>query len=314
MIRTNFIVLLILFSVFSGFSQISISISTDQHRYISFEPIKVTITLRNYSGHSLHFGDSVNEGGYLKFHIKSSKGNEIQPVEGEFNPVSNLVLSAGIVKSITLSLTNYYALQGHNDFEMRARVGHRRLATDQISNPIYFQTRIGRSIWTRTVGLPAVSDGNFIQTRTCSINVFNMNKGDIYYLKIEDEDYVHSVVRLGPRIIGIQPESDIDALSRIHTLVQTVPRLFKHRVFDINGNLKQETAYIYESTQPRLVRDSEFGTIRVQGGKIAQEGIDYNIYNNPATSKADEEQSDKKKDISVKDGFFKRTFKRLFND
>ncbi len=311
MIRINLLALLILASVFSGFGQISISISTNQRRYISFEPVKVTVTLRNYSGHSLHFGDDVNGGGYLKFHIKNSKGNEIQPVGSDFNPVANLVLSAGIVKSITFSLTNYYALQGRNDFEIRARIGHWRLATDQISNPIYFQTRNGRSIWTRTVGLPAAPDGSVIKTRMCSLNVFNLSKGEIYFLKIEAEDYVQPIVRLGPKIIGIQPECDIDALSRVHTLVQTVPRLFKHRVFDLNGDLKQETAYIYESAQPRLVRDSEFGTIRVKGGGIAQEGIDYNIGRHRATTDGEDEE---KKNQSGEDGFLKRTFKRFFKN
>ncbi len=313
--RIKLLVLFVLFSVCPGFSQISISISSSHNRYINFEPVQVKITLRNYSGHSLNFGNNKNEGGYLKFHIKNSNGNEIRAIEKDFNPVSNLVISAGIVKTITLSLTDYYPIQGHEDFEIKARVGHRRLARDQLSNPIHLQIRNGRQIWSRTAGIPTAQDESIIQTRTCSLNVFSMQHGDIFYLKIENQDYVQSIVRLGPRIIGIQPECDIDALSRIHTLVQTAPRLFKHRIFDLNGKLMRETTYIYESSQPKLLRDSEFGTIQVNGGKIAQEGIDYNI-KKPSASTEEMQKKDVegKKTKSDEDGFFKRTFKRFFKD
>ena len=118
--------------------------------------------------------------------------------------------------------------------------------------------------------------------RTCSINVLHQTNGELlYYLKIEDDEYVHSIVRLCPKIFGIDPQVEVDALSRIHTLLQILPRLFKYRIFDLNGKLKQETTYLYHATQPRLMLDQEFGMVKVTGGRIAQDGIDYNVKPEP---------------------------------
>jgi len=291
---------ILFFSVFILFTfsisaQISISLLTDNKRYISYEPVKVKITLKNYTGHVLNFGTSPDEGGYMIFHVKDRNGMELNPII-DYNPVSGLILSAGVLKTVTFTLTNYFSLPGDDDYMLNVRIGHRRLPRDLLSKPVYFEVRKGIKVWERSAGVPTSESVSLISTRNCSLNIFHVGKGEIYYLQIESDEYVYSIHRLGPRIYGIDPQCEIDALSRIHTLILTAPRLFNYRVFDLNGNLKQETSYFYyASSQPKLMQDSEFGMVRVVGGKIAQTGVDYNVKEKPelAKSKAKTEKDKK---------------------
>ncbi len=257
-------------------AQITMTVTTERYRYICYEPITVTITLKNNSGHTLHFGNDPVEGGHMKFELRSLKNIPIPPLDASFNPAANLILSPGIVKALSLPLNNYFDVQAEDDYELVVRINHRRLGSDYLSKPIIIQVRHGVRVWENHVGVPSSPDNQVIPVRKCSLNIFHQEDGDLYYLQLEDNDSVYVVARLGPRVHGVKPRCDVDALSRIHTLIQTAPRLFQHRVFDHNGQLKLTSAYTISDTTPMLIRDPDIGRVMVSGGQPAMVGEDYN--------------------------------------
>ncbi len=261
--------------------QLGVTVSTDRKKYIRYEPINLGITLRNNSGHALDFGTTPDTGGYLRFQIRHRRGeHQLKEVKG-LNPVENLVLPAGGTKSIDISISNFFQFHSPDDYVLVARIGHRRLKHDFESSPVKFQVSGGVNVWHREVGVPTQDLNETIPVRKCSINTFHSDAGDLYYLQIEDDEFVYAVVRLGPRVQGILPQCDIDAMSRIHVLIQTAPRMFRHNVFNLSGSLRQSAVYIIENNVPRLLRSPDVGRVMVSGGKKAVEGIDYNIRSVP---------------------------------
>jgi hypothetical protein len=267
--------LLLLIGVITAPAQITMTVTTDLDRYICYEPINVTISLKNNSGHTLNFGTDSVDSGFIKFELRSLKNIPIQSLDRTFNPAADLSLSPGVVKALTLPLTNYFDVQTEDDYELVIRISHPRLHQDYLSKPRLFQVRHGVRIRENMVGNPTSPVDKIIPVLKCSLNIFNHSSGDIYYLQLEDNDYVYAIARLGPRMQGVTPQLDIDALSRIHTLVQIAPRIFQHRIFDHSGQLKLTSAYTISDTTPTLIRDPDVGRVIVSGGLPAAAGEDF---------------------------------------
>ena len=277
-----FALILILFDPSEISAQISISVSTDQDRYIQFEPVEATVSLRNYSGQSISFANiGSQDGGYLKIKIINTVGRIATQIQPNLDPTADLVLLPGAMKSVTLNLSEFFDIQSEDDYELLIRVGHHRFEHDFMSNPVRFQVRNGVKIWSREVGRPTLEKNKRIKTKTYSLNTIHFNTGDLYFLQIEDDDYVYATIRLGPRVLGILPQCEIDALSRVHTLIQTAPRLLNYRIFDLDGDMKQNNFYVIEGTMAKLFRDPDLGTVAVKGGRKAAEGIDFNVKSYP---------------------------------
>ena len=276
-IRTRFLTLAFIFmNLYHASGQISISASTDRDRYIRFEPVKLTVSLKNYSGHTLSFGGrEAGQGDFLKFVITNTEGRTVSQLNQELRPEKGLELPPGAGRSITIFISEFFGIQNDDDYELVIRVGHHRFENDFLSAPIHFQVRGGVRVWSRVVGTPGENKVNTIATRTCSLNTIHYEEGDIYFLQIEDNHYVYATIRLGPRVLGINPQCEIDALSRVHTLIQTAPRLLNYKIFDLDGDMKQSSHYMIEKTVPGLFRDPELGTVSVVGGRSAIEGVDF---------------------------------------
>ena len=265
---------------FQASAQLDISAKMSQYRYLLYEPVTVTITLRNNTGNHLRFVD----GAYLRLEVLNTHGRELEinypkhySTKEELNPIHGLFLASGATKSLDLPIHNLCNLQKPGEYELRVRVGHPRMRTDFRSRQELFVIQKGNEVWTKQVGVPSPDSEGEIRTRDVSILVFRADDGDLYMLKIEDEDYVHAVARLGPHVTGLKPQIQIDARSHIHTLVQEGPRQWNYRVFDIRGQQQSYRMYIFDGSNPRLIYDPDLGRVMVSGGRLAIDGVDYNV-------------------------------------
>ncbi|NOY82249.1 MAG: hypothetical protein GXP31_14720 [Kiritimatiellaeota bacterium] len=271
-----FVGLAALAPVLSSFGQIGIGLSADRRKYLRYEPIEVRVVLRNYTGNTLVFGLDPKDG-FLKFRVTRTDRRAVRSTAPDANPAAGLILGTGETKTLTLAVNSLFDMQRVGSYEIRAVVGHPRLANDYISDPVSIDVRGGIVCWKRTLGVPASSPATRIQPREASLVLFHADKGDVYCLRVEDDSKVYGVVRLGPRIAGSKPECDVDAVSSIHVLLLIRPRFYAYRVYDYNVELLQERYYVMDRSVPHLVRDSEIGRIMVSGGRVAVEGVDYRI-------------------------------------
>ncbi|MFM1547883.1 MAG: hypothetical protein ACKJSG_00650 [Lentisphaeria bacterium] len=261
----------------TGLGQIAVTVSTDSNRYIQYEAIDVKVTLRNYSGETLSFNRDSEISGELKFRIQDKDKNLLEPLSQSFNPAVGLVLPPGTTRELSLPINQFYDLQDDKEYELVARIGHRRLRDQYESKPCRFRVNSGSRVWHQQVGSPSRSPEEAIAVRDVSINMFDGERGDLFYLQIEDKNLVYAVIRLGPRVQGIEPQAEVDALNQVHVLVQIAPELFRYRMIDLDGKVTQSKLYTIGRVMPKLIRDPDIGRVMVTGGKVALDGVDYNI-------------------------------------
>lgn len=258
-------------------AQVGIDVTLDRTTYCLYEPVMATVTLTNFTGNGLVFGDREPERGELTFRLQTGDGKRLLPDTDAGNPAGGLVLGAGETKSVKVLLNNVFDLQAEGDYTVAAQVGHSRLSQDFRSTAVLFTISQGRVVWTRRFGLPGSPEGKPITSRKASLYLFPDRQRDQYALFLEDDQAVYGVVRLGPRISGSAPQCDVDALSHIHVLFMSRPRLVEYRIYDYGLRLRQHRYYIADQSVPMLQRDPEIGRIMVVGGRPAVEGIDYTV-------------------------------------
>ena len=269
------VVALALLSALQAYAQLGIRLETDRLKYVTYEPVHTTVTLRNYSGNTLVFGLDPKTQGHLDFAVAKQNAPPVRRLDDSANPVSGLVLGAGETKTLTLSLNTIYDMQEEGTYDVFAQVGHPQLENDFRSESVTVEIRHGTVQWKRSVGMPGQQQGGTIPSRQVSLLIFHDRDGDVYCLRVEDEDFVYRIVRLGRRVIGAAPQCDVDAISSIHVLFPLRPRLYVHQVYDYDVKLKQERHYVLEGAAPRFHRDPDVGRIMVVGARPAVRGVDF---------------------------------------
>lgn len=257
-------------------ASIGIDISADRTRYIKYEHVNITLTLRNDTGNTLDFR-SQEGGGTTTFfmHVQDGSGRMAQQRRNPSALIDDLVLPPGSSKSITFSLNNFYNMLQQTDYFVYAQIGHPRMTHDYRSPRIRVEVRKGFPVWGKKFGLPSADQDEMITNRTASLLRFNDREREVYCLQIEDDNFVYVVHRIAQHITGARPRGEIDAMSNIHIFLRIKSRIFMHQVYDYNGTLKQEKYYTFSEDSPTLRRDQQTGSIRIIGGREAIRGIDY---------------------------------------
>jgi len=256
-------------------AQVNIKVRVNRVSYLKYEPVKVCINIKNTSGNVLFFGDEKTPIGKIKI-IVTKDGKEILSERKTAKPIaSNLSLRIGEEKQIIISLAQIYSIQKTGNYSIYVQVGHKRFRTDFRSKEVFFNIKEGLQIWSQMIGVPEPNSTNQIQTRKVSIQLYQGQKNDYYYLMIEDDKMVYNCTRLGTKIDTIKPQCEVDAISNIHILFQIRPRNHIYLIYDYNGKKKQELYYTnVGNSLPRLVRDPDLGQVKVAGGKKTVEGKD----------------------------------------
>lgn len=260
-------------------AQLSIRLQTDHKHYLRYEPIEVTVFLRNYSGNTLIFSDQEGPNrGSLRFTVQRPDGPEMRAKGHGLNPVQDLILGAGETRQLVLQLNQFYDLRTEGSYVVSVQVGHQRLPNDYRSEPVSLEVRDGVPLITRNLGLPQTDGGAPIAAVTANLLLFHDGERWLYCLRAETEDAVLGTVRLGPQIAGVQPQMDADAASDLHVLVQLQSRLCLYAVYGVSDaglRLRQRRYYQPDQFGPRLTQAP--GYLKVVGGVPTTEAGDPSV-------------------------------------
>lgn len=264
---------------FSVNAQLGIDVELNHHNYLQYENIFANITLRNYSGHAIAFGESKEMQGKLTFEITNDQGSFCLTKGREKPLLTGIVLAPGATKQMTVNLNNYYVMTTPGQYRVLANVTHAQFKTTYASKPTTFSISQGVTIWQRIVGVPALTGKENTEGKIPSriykiISLFD-GKNKLFYLMIEDEKNIYSIKRIGYEMGGKIPECEIDSLSRIHVLQRLSSTIFVYLLYDINGTLEQKAVYKKGDTSPTLVRNPENGMVVISGGEKATKNQDY---------------------------------------
>ncbi len=256
-------------------AQLGIQITTDRPSYFTFEPVHVTVTLRNNSGNPLVFSDQKPLAGFVNLKVTSADDRTVALLCPIPNLGMNLILGTGETKDLTVRLDSLFNLQRGGSYLVHALAGHDRLPDDYRSDPAQFVLQSGLPIWQKRLGAPATGAKDQIAARQVCLLLMTERKTDQFALMVEDDNTVYGFKRLGARISGTTPVLDVDALSNVHVLWMSKPRLFEHRVYDRDLRLLQTTYYIADRAVPTIQRDPDIGRIMITGGRPAIPGVDF---------------------------------------
>lgn len=261
-------------------AQIALDVSLNRGTYLLFEPVYAKIVLRNYSGRTVVFGENEDLKGNLKFVIDMPPGNVSADLREEsYNPLVGVVLAAGASEEVIVPVSRLYILNKPGDYRLKAIVTHKQFTSDYQSKTIGFSISNGLPVWERILGVPDVllenNSSDKIPARTARIVRFGDGTKRVYALVIEDKKYVYGVIRIGYDIGNSPPQCEVDALSKIHIMLQAGPKIFSYFVYDVNAGLDEKEVYVKTNVPPTLVRNPENGTVIVAGGKKAVINVDY---------------------------------------
>ena len=271
-------ILLILFACVLCRAQIGIKIEAKRSRFLKYEPIEITLTLRNYSGNTLVFGKDAQgrPQGRILFSVKTRSNEIVRPIDPTANPIAGLIFAPGESRELKLTLNSLYDLQNDDYYFVSAYIEHNRIAKAFESNQLAFEVREGYILYKKEIGLPAKNENDPIRTITATLMRFNDVESDIYCLRIDDDERVYGTFRIGPYIQGSKPQRDADEASAIHVLIQIRPKIYKYAVYSvINGEAKIriEKYYVPDVGVPTLSRST--GYLKVLYAKQALEGVDF---------------------------------------
>ena len=260
-------------------AQVGLKLMAERDKYLKYEQIKVTLLVRNYSGNTLIFGEAEETQGRLLFDITSRSGKPVTTLSAKANPIAGMVFAPGESKQLTLILNTLYDMQREDYYSVTAYIDHKRMTKGFKSNSITVEIRDGIVIAQRTIGLPTEKNNELIKNVTASLIRFNEgNNSEISCLRIEDDSSVYGTFRLGPYILGGQPQLDADGTSAIHVLVQVSSRLYSYAVYSlIKGRaiLRMQRYYMPDNGTPQLSRST--GYLKILYAKPAIEGVDYQV-------------------------------------
>lgn len=260
-------------------AQVGLKLKSERDKYLKYEHINMTLLVRNYSGNTLVFGNAEGTQGRLLFDVTSRSGKPVPTLSAKANPIAGMVFAPGESKQLTLTLNALYDLQRDDFYTVTAYIDHKRMTQGFKSNTVSFEVRDGIVITQRTIGLPTEKNDELIKNVSATLLRFNEgNHSEIYCLRIEDATSVYGTFRLGPYIIGGQPQLDADGTSAIHVLVQISSRLYSYAVYSlIKGKaiLRMQRYYLPDNGTPQLSRST--GYLKILYAKPAIEGVDYQV-------------------------------------
>ena len=177
----------------SASAQVALSVEISQLNYLQYEPVYLRVTMRNYSGHPLAFGENEGLRGRLRFEINSPGRNQYaQLLTNEYPAMRGVILQPGASRTFTFNVSNYYNVKQLGHYSIRAILSHPQLKAEYGSKQVHFTVVKGLTQWESVVGVPKFSgksrnqQNETIETRKYSILTYNTGRAFFHALMIED--------------------------------------------------------------------------------------------------------------------------------
>lgn len=249
----------------------------ERTNFMQFEPVLVTLTMRNTAGQVLIFGTEPEFKGYMEIELTDLTGRPL-PGSGARFELKGLMLRPGADQRIRVNLSSRVNLAKPGIYRVKLALGHPMLKDEYESNVQQFNVSTGKIFWTRRFGVPKIGEtdsAGALQMRDYTLRGLQDGATLYYYLLVEDDDNIYAMKRIGMAMGREQPSCELDMLNRFHILLPLIPKIFQYQVFDWNG--KRELNKIYKTTtsSPMLFRDTQSGEVKVIGGEEANPGVDY---------------------------------------
>jgi len=256
-LKTRAAALLLILAVLpAARAQLQVDLSIKRSLYLAYEPLIAQVSITNLSGNSLNLRDT--EGSrWLGFQIETLDGRPIAPRDSNHSNPS-LLIQPGEKLTRPLNLTPLYPISEYGGYRIRAAIHVPSLGRTFTSAPLNVEVTEGRSIYRKTVGVPASQPGGG-GTRDINILTHRLPSSTQLYIRIQDpaRGVVHCTHRLGRLVSYGTPEILLDGQNEIHVLQNTAPKEFLYSHIGLNGEVRERKTYLQNVKRPSLVKTSD---------------------------------------------------------
>lgn len=243
--------------------------------YMLYEPVIAELTMRNTSGQVLVFGGEAELQGSLEVEL-TDMHNRPLPGSGTKISLKGLILRPGIDQRIRINLSKWINLNKSGFYKLKLFIAHPMLKDEFESNPANFDISYGTVYWSRTFGIPRLTDTQAAQEKRSYTIRAMQDRSEIYlFLFVEDSKKIYTIKRLGIVLGREKLACEIDSLNQLHILRPVTPKIYQYQIYDWDGTRELNRIYRRTDHTPVLYRDPATGHIKVIGGEVARAGTDY---------------------------------------
>ena len=250
-------------SAFEAHAQVMLDLKISRRLYIIYEPLIVTVTIKNRTGRELHLEDK-NGHQWFGFDIVRQDGTPIAPNNTGYT-LKPLTLGVGETITRKLNISPLYSLHEFGMHRIRATVFVAETGDYFVSPQRQVDITEGKVLWTDIVGVPDKRE-----TRKISLLSHRIPQGNRLYIRIEDEGagMIYCTTKIGRLLSYGQPKVKFDQNNEVHVIHKTSPGMYGYYHFGLNGKLVQSGTYIkVDKSFPKL-RHASDGSVVIKGGRI----------------------------------------------
>ncbi len=241
--------------------QIEVGCRIEQSRLVQYEPIRVTVRIRNNSGEPLRF-TGADRNAQLQFEVEQTPGRAL-PMRQASLITEPLVIAPRGQATRDVILTEHYDLRSTGPYTLRARVDWE--GQGFVSPKVFADIVPGFEI-ERLIS----AAGAARSMRHYRLLTLNRDRGEHVFLRIDDEaeGICYGVIHLGRIIRTRTPMLRVDGDFNVHVLHQSGPGRYAHNVFNPEGRRVLRKTYMDEEQQAEL-SDTEDGRVIVTGASAS---------------------------------------------
>jgi hypothetical protein len=269
----------------SSNAQLQVEVAVSRSLYIAYEPLIAKVTIHNFSGNSLYLSDS-DQTPWFGFQIETLDGRPVPPRSSKYsNPP--IMLRAGEKISRAINLTPIYPIAEFGGYRLRANIHDASRDQFYTSPPITIEITEGKSLFKKTVGVPAGQPGGG-GVREISLLSHRLPSSTQLYLRIEDpkSGLIYCTHRLGRIVSYGTPQIELDASNRIHILQNVAPKAFLYSHVGLNGEVLERKTYNQTGKRPGLIKSTN-GDLNVIGAVLIDPEAATALAEQPLPSLAD---------------------------
>jgi hypothetical protein len=253
-----------LLALTTAHAQIEVNLSLRRTLYLVYEPLIVTVSIRNLSGAELTLSDTPKNR-WFGIIVDTVDGQPIAPNNPNYSnePVQ---IAPGQTVRRSVNITPLFPLGEFGTYRIRATVYAQTFNRFFSSPPLGFEITEGRKLWEQDVGVPPGS-GAQGQTRLYTLLAHRLPSATMLYLRVQDPErgVIYCTSQLGRFVSFGNPSVLLDRGNGVHILHNMAPREYLYSHFNIDGKVQKQQAYREVTSRPVLVEDGETG-VAVLGG------------------------------------------------
>ncbi|MFV1994922.1 MAG: hypothetical protein ACC661_05755 [Verrucomicrobiales bacterium] len=245
--------------------QLAVGIEMDKKTFVSYETMKVEVTVYNRSGRDLVLGGPADTS-WLRFQVTDSDDNLLISGKRKISERPAL-LEAGARITRSADLTEFYPVYGYGNYRLRASVYLPPMERFYESRELKASVSDGKEIWGQVARGPAGGKGAG-ELRRFSLLTWRGEINTELYVRVADDRSggVYATFSLGSIILFHEPQATIDREGSLHVLYLAAPQVFAHSVVAFDGSfLKRDIYRAAGYDRPELTTVGG-GEVRVRGG------------------------------------------------